>query len=74
MCSLSKLTDDPRYAERFELYIGGLELANAFGELTDPAEQKKRLEADHALRKKFGKEIWAVDKDFLGALEALRSR
>lgn len=69
MCSLSKLcAKDERYAERFELYIGGLELANAFGELTDAEEQKKRLENDKNLREKLGKEIWPVDPDFIGAL------
>lgn len=71
MCSLSRLSkNNPRYAERFELYIGGLELANAFGELTVAAEQKKRLEADKKKRKQFGKEIWPVDADFIFALKS----
>ena len=75
MCSLSKLTEsDPRYAERFELYIGGLEIANAFGELTDPAEQQKRLEDDRKLRQKLGKEIWSVDPDFIAALGELEKQ
>ena len=72
MCSLSKLSEtDPRYAERFELYVGGLEVANAFGELIDPAEQQKRLEADRSLRQKLGKENWDVDPDFIAALGEL---
>lgn len=71
MTSLSRLSkNDSRYAERFELYIGGLELANAFGELTDAAEQKKRLEADKEKRKQLGKEIWPVDPEFVSALKS----
>jgi lysyl-tRNA synthetase class 2 len=70
MCSLSRLCGhDNRYAERFELYVGGLELANGFGELTDAAEQSKRLEEDKNKRQKLGKEIWPVDPDFIKALE-----
>lgn len=71
MTSLSRLSkNDPRYAERFELYIAGLELANAFGELTDAQEQKKRLESDKEKRNQLGKEIWPVDPDFISALES----
>lgn len=71
MTSLSRLcAEDPRYAERFELYIGGLELANAFGELTDAKEQKNRLEADRAKREAADKEIYPVDPDFIDALES----
>jgi lysyl-tRNA synthetase class 2 len=69
LCSLSKeCAHDPRYAERAELYILGLELANGFGELTDAEEQKKRLEADHQLRQKLGKTTWDIDADFIAAL------
>ncbi len=71
MTSLSRLCQhDSRYAERFELYIGGLELANAFGELTDADEQKKLLEKDRDLRLKLGKETWPVDNDFISALQS----
>lgn len=71
MASLSRVCAyDPRYAERFELYIGGLELANAFGELTDAQEQKNRLEADHAKREAAGKTVYPVDPDFIAALAA----
>ncbi len=71
MSSLSRLsTHDPRYAERFELYVGGLEIANAFGELTDAVEQKTRLEKDRLLREKLGKEVWPVDEDFIACLRS----
>lgn len=71
MASLSRVcAHDPRYAERFELYIGGLELANAFGELTDAQEQKNRLEADRAKREAAGKTVYPVDPDFIAALAA----
>ena len=71
MTSLSRLCEhDSRYAERFELYIGGLELANAYGELTDAEEQKNRLENDKELRAKLGKAIWPVDPDFISALRS----
>lgn len=69
LCSLSRTCDhDARYAERFELYVAGLELCNAFGELTDALEQKHRLEIDRELRTQLGKQTWAVDPDFIAAL------
>lgn len=69
LCSLSRPSElDPRYGERAELYIGGLEIANGFGELTDAVEQRRRLEADRALRQKLGKSSWPVDEDFIAAL------
>lgn len=75
MCSLSKLSEgDQRYAERFELYVGGLEVANAFGELLDPIEQKRRLMEDQALRAKLGRETWPVDRDFLAALANIKQK
>ncbi|EKD43200.1 MAG: hypothetical protein ACD_72C00411G0001 [uncultured bacterium] len=71
MCSLSRLCkDDQRYAQRFELYIGGLELANAFGELTDHKAQRINLEKDRELRVQLGKEVWSIDEGFIEALEA----
>ena len=60
---------DPRYAERFEFYIAGIELGNAFSELTDPREQRQRLEAERALRQQLGKTVYAIDDDFIRALE-----
>lgn len=71
MCSLSRLCDnDKRYAERFELYFGGLELANAFGELTDAECQLSHLNEDKKLRKKIGKQSYPVDQDFINALKS----
>ncbi len=60
--------DDPRLAERFELYGCGVELANAFGELTDPVEQRRRFEADMAERARLYGHSYPLDEDFLAAL------
>jgi len=57
------------YAERFEVYIGGLELANAFSELTDYKEQYKRFKEEQKLRKLLKKSIIPIDKDFILALK-----
>src|SRR5207244_3290414 len=58
-----------RLAQRFELYVCGLELANAFGELTDPAEQRCRFIADQARKQALYGETYPIDEDFLAALE-----
>ncbi|HTE83091.1 MAG TPA: EF-P lysine aminoacylase EpmA, partial [Reyranella sp.] len=60
---------DPRVAERFELYACGVELANAFGELTDPAIQRARLKADMDEKQRLYGVRWPVDEDFLAALD-----
>jgi lysyl-tRNA synthetase class 2 len=60
--------DDPRVAGRFEVYFRGLELANAFDELTDPEEQRARFIADNASRAALGKSLVPIDEDFLGEL------
>ena len=60
---------DPRVAERFELYACGVELANAFGELTDPDLQRARLEADMDEKERLYGLRWPVDDDFLAALD-----
>jgi lysyl-tRNA synthetase class 2 len=59
---------DPSVAERFEMYACGVELANGFGELTDPAEQRARLIADMAEKQKRYGKSWPIDEDFLAAL------
>jgi elongation factor P--(R)-beta-lysine ligase len=59
---------DPRVAERFELYACGVELANCFGELTDPAEQRRRFEAEMAEKARVYGERYPLDEDFLAAL------
>lgn len=56
-------------AERWELYIAGLELANAYGELIDPAEQRGRLEAIAEERSRLGKEVYPQDEEFIRAVE-----
>lgn len=59
---------DPRVAERFELYVCGVELANAFAELTDPAEQRRRFEAEMDEKVRVYGERYPIDEDFLTAL------
>ncbi len=59
---------DPRVAERFELFVCGIELANAFVELTDPVEQRARFVADRARRHALFGPDWDMDEDFLAAL------
>jgi lysyl-tRNA synthetase class 2 len=62
---------DPRVAERFELFVCGIELANAFVELTDAAEQRARFAADRARRHALtGADDWPLDGEFLAALES----
>ena len=63
-----KSPHDPRVAERFELYICGVELANGFGELTDPIEQRARFEADMTAKLAIYGETYPIDEDFLAAL------
>ncbi len=71
MAALSRRNPtDPRVAERFELYVCGLELANAFGELTDPIEQRARFLADQAKKRALYGETYPIDEDFIAALEA----
>ena len=70
--ALAKLkNEDPRYAERFELYIGGLEICNAFSELTDPVEQRARFEHEQDQRRKTGKAAYPMPEKFLAAMKDL---
>jgi lysyl-tRNA synthetase class 2 len=59
---------DPTVAERFELYAGGVELSNGYGELTDPSEQARRFRNERAARKRSGRPVYPVDQRFLAAL------
>jgi lysyl-tRNA synthetase class 2 len=69
MAALAKLSPaDPRFAERFEIYVAGLELANGFTELTDAREQRARFEADQAKKERLYGERYPIDEDFLAAL------
>lgn len=72
MAALARLKpDNPLWAERFELYIAGLELANAFSELTHPAEQRRRFEEEQKLRARLGKPVYPIDEDLLQALSRM---
>jgi elongation factor P--(R)-beta-lysine ligase len=62
---------NPRFVERFELYAGGLELANAFGELTDAAEQRARFIEESATRARLGKTVYPLDERLLTALSQM---
>jgi lysyl-tRNA synthetase class 2 len=67
--ALARIKDDnPRVAERWELYLGGLEMANAYSELTDAVEQRKRFEACAEVRQAAGRAVYPVDEPFLAAL------
>ncbi|MBN2284737.1 MAG: EF-P lysine aminoacylase GenX [Deltaproteobacteria bacterium] len=66
-----KKQSDPTVAERFELYLGGLELANAFSELTEVAEQRDRFRKEEEYRRKAGKTPYPPAEKFLRALERM---
>jgi lysyl-tRNA synthetase class 2 len=66
--ALARPADDPRIAQRFELYACGVELANGFGELTDPVEQRRRFEHAMAEKQRIYGERYPIDPDFLAAL------
>jgi lysyl-tRNA synthetase class 2 len=69
MAALARLdAADPRWADRFELYAGGLELANGFHELNDAAEQRRRLVAERAERRRLGRPELPLDEAFLSAV------
>jgi lysyl-tRNA synthetase class 2 len=69
VAALARLKEsDPRYAKRFEFYIGGLELGDAYDELTDPVEQEARFKKEIDSLKRLGKTVYDYDHDFIEAL------
>ncbi len=70
--SLARLKkENPSVAERFELYIGGLEIANAFSELIDPEEQRKVFNSELEIRQSLGRQVYPMPENFLNELEAM---
>ena len=63
--------EDKTVAERFELYMGGLELANGFSELVDPEEQRRRFERENESRRGMGKSVYAIPEKFLEELREM---
>jgi len=71
-CALARLKpENPKVAERWELYLGGIEIANAYSELTDPVEQRARFEKWGAQRRSLGKTVYPVDEEFIQCLEKM---
>jgi elongation factor P--(R)-beta-lysine ligase len=71
LSALARPARDPRVAERFELYMCGIELANGFGELTDPVRQRARLEHEMVEKARIYGERYPIDEDFIAALAAM---
>ena len=67
--SLSKPAKDPRFSERFEVFLGGVEFGNCFSELTDAKEQKKRFETEKKDRERMNKTEYPIDEDLIEALK-----
>lgn len=69
LASLARLNPEaPKFAERFEIYIAGVEIANGFSELTDPIEQRRRFEKERQARERFGKPTYPMPEKFLKSL------
>jgi len=72
MAALARLKkEDNRYAERFEAYCAGMELCNAYSELNDAIEQRRRVEDDNAFRARLGKPVYGTDEQFLEAVGSM---
>ncbi|MFH1405543.1 MAG: EF-P lysine aminoacylase EpmA [Patescibacteria group bacterium] len=71
--ALAQLTSDGKYAQRFELYINGVELCNGFTELTDTDEQRKRFEQEIHERMNQGKQIFPIDEELLRLLPLIKN-
>jgi len=70
LAALARLNPE-NFAERFEIYIGGLELANGFSELTDAQEQRGRFERDRRHRDDLGKKVYPMPEKFLASIEQM---
>ncbi len=71
--ALSRLTPDGKYGERFELYIDGLELCNAFTELVNAEEQRRRFEIEAEERRALGKTVFPIDEELLRLLSNIKN-
>jgi len=72
LCALARLKPgNPKVAERWELYLGGIEIANAYSELTDPVEQRARFEKWGEQRRALGKPVYDLDEEFFQCLEKM---
>jgi lysyl-tRNA synthetase class 2 len=60
--------DEPDWVERFEVFVGGLEIGNAFSELNDPEEQRRRFEQQLKEKERGDEEAHAMDEDYIRAL------
>ena len=66
--------DDPTFVERFEIYAAGMEIGNAFTELNDPQEQRRRFEMQLAMRERGDEEAHQMDEDYVRALVLMACR
>ena len=72
LCALARLKPgNPKVAERWELYLNGIEIANAYSELTDPVEQRARFETWGEQRRSLGKPVYDLDEEFFQCLEKM---